>query len=72
LHSECGAYGGLEAFGNDRQREAENHRQEMHRAADYLAAHIPGVKVKAFFVDFEGVWEADLSPADRELAWKVV
>ena len=67
LHSDCGAYGGLEAFGNDRQREAAKHR-----AVDYLAAHIPGVKIKAFFVDFEGVWEADLGPAARELAWKVV
>jgi len=72
LHSDCGAYGGLAAFDNDRQREAENHRQEMHRAADYLKAQVPELNVKAFFVDFEGVWEAALDPAARELEWKVV
>lgn len=72
LHSDCGAYGGLAAFDNDREREAENHRQEMHRAAVYLAEQIPGLKVRAFFVDFEGVWEADLTGALQERALKVI
>ncbi len=72
LHSDCGAYGGLAAFDNDREREAENHRQEMHRAAVYLAEQIPGLKVRAFFVDFEGVWEADLTGALQEPALKVI
>jgi len=72
LHSDCGAYGGLAAFDNDREREAENHRQEMHRAAEFLATQIPELEVKAFFVDFEGVWEADLSSALQEPARKVI
>lgn len=61
LHSDCGAYGGLAAFGHDVQSEAENHRREMHRAAEFLKREIPELNVKAYFVDFGGVWEADLS-----------
>lgn len=60
LHSDCGAYGGLKGFDNDTQREAENHRQEMHRAAEYLKREMPELQVEAYFVDFTGVWKADL------------
>jgi carbonic anhydrase len=72
LHTDCGAYGGLAAFENDPQREAENHRQEMHRAARYLTEQIPGLNVRAFFVDFEGVWEAELAALEAEAAMKKV
>lgn len=61
LHSDCGAYGGLAAFDNDTAREAENHRQDLHRAVDFLQAQIPELTIRGFFVDFEGVWEADYS-----------
>lgn len=61
LHSDCGAYGGLGAFDNDTAREAEHHRQDLHRAVDFLQAEIPGLTIRGFFVDFEGVWEADYS-----------
>ena len=61
LHSDCGAYGGLAAFNNDTAAEAENHRQEMHRAVACLKAEIPEVEVRSFFVDFDGVWEADIT-----------
>jgi len=61
LHSDCGAYGGLAAFENDTAREAENHRQDLHRAVDFLQAEIPELTIRGFFVDFEGVWEADYS-----------
>ena len=60
LHSDCGAYGGLAAFDNDREREAENHRQELNRAAALVEAEIPELEVKAYFVDFEGVWQVNL------------
>ena len=60
LHSDCGAYGGLAAFDNDREREAENHRQELNRAAALVKAEIPELEVKAYFVDFEGVWQVNL------------
>ena len=64
LHSDCGAYGGLEgAFGGDATAERVHHREELRRAAENLARAIPGVEVTAYFVDFEGVWEADLDLA---------
>lgn len=59
LHSDCGAYGGLEAFGGDPCREAENHEAELRRAAEYLAAAMPGVQIEPYFVDFEGVWSLE-------------
>ena len=58
VHSDCGAYGGLEAFENDAAAEVEHHRQELHRAARNLRNAIPGIAVEAYFVDFEGVWRA--------------
>jgi len=66
LHSDCGAYGGLPAFNNDTAREAENHRQDLHLALDFLRVNIPELRVLGYFVDFEGVWEAVDSQA-REL-----
>jgi len=55
LHSDCGAYGGLEAF-PDAQAEAAHHAAELRRATENLAAAIPGIKIEPYFVDFEGVW----------------
>ena len=61
LHSDCGAYGGLaEGFGGDARAEAEHHHADLRRAAANLLRDIPGLEVQAYFVDFEGVWEADL------------
>ncbi len=61
LHSDCGAYGGLAAFDGDAALEAEHHRQELHRATQIIKTEIPGLDVKGYFVDFEGVWEIDLA-----------
>jgi hypothetical protein len=63
LHSDCGAYGGLDAFDGDAAAESVHHQEELRRAAENLALAIPGVEVSAYFVDFEGVWEADLAAA---------
>ena len=57
LHSDCGAYGGLAGFGGDARAEAEHHQNELRRAAVNLENAIPGIKMEAYFVDFEGVWE---------------
>lgn len=65
LHSDCGAYGGLNAFNNDTASEAENHRQEMHKAVAALKGKIPEVEIRSFFVDFEGVWEADITASEE-------
>ncbi len=67
LHSDCGAYGGLNAFHNDPCVEAENAARQMALAADSLLAAIPEVRVEGYFVDFEGVWEVDVREPDSEL-----
>jgi hypothetical protein len=59
LHSDCGAYGGLAAFGGDAEKEARNHRTDLQLAASYLLSQIPELTVKTYFVDFEGVWEVN-------------
>ncbi len=61
LHSDCGAYGGLAAFDNDPAKEAENHNTDLMRAAAFLQAEIPELTVKAFYVDFDGVFEVELN-----------
>ncbi len=61
VHSDCGAYGGLaEGFGGDARVEAEHHRAELQRAAENLQKAIPELDVDAYFMDFEGVWSAEL------------
>ena len=61
VHSDCGAYGGLEKFANDPRREAEHHCTELHAAAATLRAAIPEVEVKGYYMDFEGVWAEELN-----------
>ena len=67
LHSDCGAYGGLAGgFHGNARAEAEHHKVELRRAAANLLQAIPGLEVQCYFVDFEGVWEAELaSPEPR-------
>jgi hypothetical protein len=59
LHSDCGAYGGLAAFGGDAEKEAHNHQADLRNAAAYLTSQIPELTVKTYFVNFEGVWEVN-------------
>ncbi|HEX4748464.1 MAG TPA: carbonic anhydrase [Bryobacteraceae bacterium] len=61
VHSDCGAYGGLSAFNNNPQQEAEHHERELRRAAQYVVETLPELEVAAYFVDFEGVWEVELA-----------
>jgi hypothetical protein len=63
VHSDCGAYGGLDAFKGDARAEAEHHDAELRRAAECVLAAIPGVEVRGYFMDFEGIWERELSAA---------
>lgn len=65
LHSDCGAYGGLaDAFGGDAAAEAEHHKRELLHAADNLRAAIPAIEVQGFFVDFDGIWDAEIGAAE--------
>jgi hypothetical protein len=65
LHSDCGAYGGLEAFQGNAEKEAQNHQTDLQQATAFLNSAIPEVTIKAYFVDFEGVWEIDPEPASQ-------
>jgi hypothetical protein len=67
VHSDCGAYGGLAAFRGDSTAEAAHHEQELQRAAAYLTASIPGIMVQGFFVDFDGVWDAEIGSPETEV-----
>lgn len=60
LHSDCGGYGRLARFKGDVTAEAAHHQHELQRAAEYLRVAIPGVKVEGYFVDFEGIWDAEV------------
>jgi hypothetical protein len=62
VHSDCGAYGGLDGFGGDSRAEATHHLAELKLAAENLRRAIPELDISAYFVDFEGVWEAKLEP----------
>jgi carbonic anhydrase len=65
VHSDCGAYGGLVAgFGGDVQAEAAHHEQELNRAAANLLQAIPGIEVQGYFVDFDGIWDAEIASSD--------
>jgi carbonic anhydrase len=68
LHSDCGAYGGLRAFGGDPASEAEHHRHELESASAKLKATIPQIKVQSYFVDFDGVWQIEICGDSRAMA----
>jgi carbonic anhydrase len=78
LHSDCGAYGGLaDGFHGDAQAEAAHHKDELHRAAANLAAAIPGIEIRGYFVDFDGIWDAEVStgssdPRDPAIASRAI
>ena len=62
VHSDCGAYGGLAGgFGGDAQAEAAHHQRELARAAANLLQAITGIEAQGYFVDFEGVWDAEVA-----------
>jgi carbonic anhydrase len=72
LHSDCGAYGGLDAgFAGDAAAEAAHHERELQRAAANLRTAIPGVEVQGYFVDFDGIWDAELKTAEETRATAV-
>jgi len=62
VHSDCGAYGGLAGgFAGNAKAEAAHHQRELVLAAENLLKAIPGFEVQGYFVDFEGIWDAELA-----------
>jgi carbonic anhydrase len=59
VHSDCGAYGGLQAFGGNEEREAANHETELRSAADFLQRNIPAIGVECYYLKFTGVWAVE-------------
>jgi hypothetical protein len=59
VHSDCGAYGGLEAFQGDTEAEAKHHEAELRSAAAFLVGAIPQIAVDSYFLNFEGVWKIE-------------
>jgi hypothetical protein len=57
VHSDCGAYGGLAAFENKPELELAHLGRELRQATQAVSQAIPGLKIDAYYVDFEGVWE---------------
>ncbi len=56
LHSDCGAYGGLQhTFGGDETAELDHHRNELRRAYEVLKGVFPALAIERYFVDFAGV-----------------
>ena len=56
LHGDCGAYGGLNAFGDDAAKEKENHEKDLRVAKEYIEKRLPaGTKVKMWFSAFDGL-----------------
>jgi carbonic anhydrase len=67
VHSDCGAYGGLDGrFQGDTAAEAKHHQQELRRAAEILGVAFPGIEVQGYFVDFEGVWEVEIGAVQNQ------
>ena len=64
-HSDCATYGGLAAYGGDREREQRHHQQELERAAELVLEHFPRIEVQTFFVTFEGVFSVPLLGVSR-------
>jgi hypothetical protein len=65
VHSDCGAYGGLEAFGGDRRAESQRLIGDLQRAAAFVRSRIPSLQVDAYFIDFEGVWDPEIEPVTK-------
>ena len=61
IHSDCGAYGGLQAFDQDEDREADHHESELRNGAEFLKTHIPSIDVECYYLRFSGVWTAEMA-----------
>jgi len=56
VHTDCGAYGGLQAFDGNEEREAANHESELRIAMAFLKNNIPPIEVECYYLKFTGVW----------------
>jgi len=64
-HSDCATYGGLAAFGNDREMEAKHNQEELKRAAEVLRTAFPDFSAECFFVTFDGINSLELKVVEQ-------
>jgi len=65
LHTDCGAYGGLAAFAATRGRRPNNWCGRSPWPRPRCERRSPEISVEGYFVDFEGVWDAEVDgPGD--------
>lgn len=51
MHADCGAYGGLAAFGGKREREREHHVGVLGRVREIICQRFPQLEPQLFFLD---------------------
>lgn len=54
-HHDCGAYGGIQRFGGDENKELAFHKNEHKKARRVVNARFPGLPVETYFIDRKGV-----------------
>jgi carbonic anhydrase len=54
-HSDCGAYGSLSRFGDDKSLELEFHAKEHETARAVIHERFPEMPIESYFVDEEGI-----------------
>jgi hypothetical protein len=59
VHTDCGAYGGLQAFAGNDEREGANHEMELRTAAEFLQRNLPTIDVECYYLKFTGVWAVE-------------
>lgn len=53
-HTDCGGFGGLEAFGNDEEKEIQKHFESLDEAKDTIHNVLPQLVVITFVVNLDG------------------
>lgn len=53
-HSDCGAFGGLQGFGNNKEAEFARHEEVLGEAKKQLAAKFPNLPAEAYFFHLSG------------------
>ena len=64
-HSDCGAYGGREAFRGDCRKELRRLISDLERARGFVQREISLLQADTHFADFEGVWDPEFEPAAK-------
>ena len=54
-HYDCGAYGGLDRFAGDQEKQFTFHQQELEKAKTVVQDAFPELIVETYFIDKEGV-----------------